>query len=272
MTNSSAYGAVADADPDASSVPVFQADAVSKRFGNVVALEGVDIEFRAGEIVGLLGDNGAGKSTFVKIAAGVHQPSRGTIRLDGEAVRFRSAYDAREAGIEAVHQDLGLVDSMSIARNFFLGAELKRGPFLDLRRMQRETRRLLTEIGLGNLRDVGQDVSHLSGGERQAISIGRAVAFQRKMLILDEPTSALSVKETDKVFEYVRMAKQKGLAVLVIMHNLVQVSAIADRFVVFWHGHKAADLSNRGQSERELSEYILLGHAAGDGSGGSDES
>jgi simple sugar transport system ATP-binding protein len=157
---------------------------------------------------------------------------------------------------------------MSIARNFFLGAELKRGPLLDVRRMRRETIRLLTEIGLGNLRDVGQDVSRLSGGERQAISIGRAVAFQRKMLILDEPTSALSVQETEKVFEYIRMARQRGLAVLVIMHNLVQASAIADRYVVFWHGRKAGDFANTGQSERELSEYILLGHPAGENAPG----
>ncbi|HLI39319.1 MAG TPA: ATP-binding cassette domain-containing protein [Streptosporangiaceae bacterium] len=242
--------------------PVFQAERVSKQFGSVVALADVDLDLYPGEIVGILGDNGAGKSTFVKIAAGVHQPSRGTIRFDGKPVRFRSAWDARRAGIEAVHQDLGLVDSMSIARNFFLGAELKRGPLLDLRRMRRETIRLLTEIGLGNLRDVGQDVSRLSGGERQAISIGRAVAFERKLLILDEPTSALSVQETEKVFEYIRMAKRNGLAVLVIMHNLVQVAAIADRFVVFWHGRKAGDFPNTGQSERELSEYILLGRPA----------
>ncbi len=237
----------------------FKAEGLTKKFGNVVAFENVDIDLYAGEIVGLLGDNGAGKSSFVKVACGVYQPTRGSIRLDGKHVRFNSAYDGRKAGIEAVHQDLGLVDTMSIARNFFCGAELKRGPFLDYRRMERESLRLLTEIGLVNLRDVGQDVSRLSGGERQAISIGRAVAFERQMLILDEPTSALSVKETEKVFQYIRMAKAKGLVVLVIMHNLNQVAAIADRFVVFWHGQKVADFPNTHQSEQELSEYISLG-------------
>jgi ABC-type sugar transport system ATPase subunit len=146
--------------------------------------------------------------------------------------------DARRVGIETVHQDLGLVDSMSIARNFFLGAEIRRGRFLDLRRMQHETLKMLTEIGLGNLRAVAQEVSRLSGGERQAISIGRAVAFQKRMLILDEPTSALSIAETGKVFEFIRVAKARGLAVVCVMHSLAQFRDIADRFVVFFHGKK----------------------------------
>ncbi len=239
--------------------PWFEARRVGKRFGSVVALEEVDVAFRPGEIVALIGDNGSGKSTFVKIASGVYQPDGGTLLIEGREARLRSAKDARQAGIETVHQDLGLVDSMSIARNFFLGAELRRGPFLDLTRMERETRKMLVEIGLGNLRAVGQEVSRLSGGERQAISIGRAVAFQKRMLILDEPTSALSIKETETVFEFIRMAKVRGLAVLCVMHNLVQVRDIADRFVVFWHGRKVADVANTGQSEKELAEYILEG-------------
>jgi len=239
--------------------PWFEARGVGKQFGGVVALDGIDLTFRAGEIVGLIGDNGSGKSTFVKIASGVHQPGRGSIAIAGKQVRFRTAADARRAGIETVHQDLGLVDSMSIVRNFFLGAEVRKGPFLNLRHMRRETVKMLDEIGLGNLRDLGQDVSRLSGGERQAISIGRAVAFEKKMLILDEPTSALSIAETDKVFEFIRRAKERGLAVVCVMHNLAQVRDVADRFVVFWHGKKVADLVNAGQSERELAQYILEG-------------
>jgi simple sugar transport system ATP-binding protein len=243
----------------ATQTPWFEARGISKQFGGVVALDGIDLGFHAGEIVGLIGDNGSGKSTFVKIASGVYQPGRGSIAIDGKVVRFRTAADARRAGIETVHQDLGLVDSMSIVRNFFLGAEVRKGPFLDLRHMRRETAKMLEEIGLGNLRDLGQDVSRLSGGERQAISIGRAVAFEKKMLILDEPTSALSIAETEKVFEFIRRAKELQLAVVAVMHNLAQVRDVADRFVVFWHGKKVADLVNSGQSERELAQYILAG-------------
>jgi len=245
--------------PAAIEAPWFEARGVGKQFGGVVALDGIDVRFHRGEIVGLIGDNGSGKSTFVKIASGVYQPGRGSIALDGKEVRFRTAADARRAGIETVHQDLGLVDTMSIVRNFFLGAEKRKGPFLDMGHMRRETVKMLDEIGLGNLRDLGQDVSRLSGGERQAISIGRAVAFEKKMLILDEPTSALSIAETEKVFEFIRRAKERQLAVMCVMHNLAQVRDVADRFVVFWHGKKVADLVNEGQSERELAEYILQG-------------
>lgn len=239
-----------------------EARQITKQFGAVIALQEVDVTFRLGEVTALIGDNGSGKSTFVKIASGVYQPSRGTLVIDGKPVRFRSAADARTIGVETVHQDLGLVDSMSIARNFFLGAERRKGPFLDLKRMERETSAMLKEIGLGNLRAVGQDVSRLSGGERQAISIGRAVAFQRKMIILDEPTSALSIQETQKVFEFMRAAKDRQLSVLAVMHNLAQVRDIADRFVVFYHGRKIADIQNTGQSEHELSQYIIEGKLA----------
>ncbi|HTV10615.1 MAG TPA: ATP-binding cassette domain-containing protein [Acidimicrobiales bacterium] len=245
--------------PDSNSDSWFQACGIGKSFGGVVALDGIDLAFNSGEIVGLIGDNGSGKSTFVKIASGVYQPSRGSISIEGRDIRFHSAADARKAGIETVHQDLGLVDSMSIVRNFFLGAEVRKGPFLNLAHMRRETEKMLEEIGLGNLRNLGQDVSRLSGGERQAISIGRAVAFEKKMLILDEPTSALSIAETEKVFEFIRRAKARGLAVLCIMHNLGQVRDVADRFVVFWHGKKVADLANAGQSEKDLARYILEG-------------
>jgi simple sugar transport system ATP-binding protein len=237
----------------------FEARGISKNFGGVIALDGIDLSLRRGEIVGLIGDNGSGKSTFVKIASGVYQPARGSIVLDGKEVRFRTAADARKAGIETVHQDLGLVDSMSIVRNFFLGAELRKGLFMDMGRMRQQTVTMLEEIGLGNLRDLGQDVSRLSGGERQAISIGRAVAFEKKMLILDEPTSALSIAETEKVFEFIRRAKQRGLAVVCVMHNLAQVRDVADRFVVFWHGKKVADIANEGQTEHDLAQYILRG-------------
>ena len=242
--------------------PWLEARGITKQFGAVIALADVDVAFSLGEVVGLIGDNGSGKSTLVKILSGVYQPTSGSLLVEGKPVHLHSAADARSMGVETVHQDLGLVDSMSIARNFFLGAERRKGPFLDLKRMEAETATMLKEIGLGNLRVVGQDVSKLSGGERQAISIGRAVAFQRKMLILDEPTSALSIHETLKVFEFMRAARDRGLAVLAVMHNLEQVRDIADRFVVFYHGHKIADIVNTGQSEQELAQYIIQGKLA----------
>ena len=242
--------------------PWLEARGITKQFGAVIALADVDVGFSLGEVVGLIGDNGSGKSTLVKILSGVYQPTSGSLLVEGKPVHLHSAADARSMGVETVHQDLGLVDSMSIARNFFLGAERRKGPFLDLKRMEAETATMLKEIGLGNLRVVGQDVSKLSGGERQAISIGRAVAFQRKMLILDEPTSALSIHETLKVFEFMRAARDRGLAVLAVMHNLEQVRDIADRFVVFYHGHKIADIVNTGQSEQELAQCIIQGKLA----------
>lgn len=238
---------------------LLQAIGICKRFGGVTALENVSLALNSGEVVGLLGDNGAGKSTFVKIISGVYAADQGELHFEGQRVRFRSSADARVAGIETVHQDLALVETMSIMRNFFLAHEPRKGPFLDRKKMAADTRRALEEIGLTNLRDYEADVSVLSGGERQAISIGRAMFFGRKMLILDEPTSALSVKETDKVFEYVRVAKARNLAVIVVMHNLAQIRHLVDRYVVFWHGRCVSDFVNQGESETELARYIIYG-------------
>ncbi|MDA8193404.1 MAG: ATP-binding cassette domain-containing protein [Thermaerobacter sp.] len=236
-----------------------RAQGITKKFGAVTAIENISVTFYSHEITGIVGDNGAGKSTFVKIICGVEQPSRGELYFEGKPVRFRSARDARRAGIEAVHQDLGLIESMSVARNFFLGMEPRKGLLLDVPRMRSETRRRLYELGLRNLKSVDQDVGRLSGGERQAISIGRAVAFEKKVLILDEPTSALSVRETAKVFDYMRGARQQGLAVLAIMHSMRQILDIADRIIVFWHGGLVADLPNQGLTEHLLAECIHSG-------------
>jgi simple sugar transport system ATP-binding protein len=230
------------------------------RFGKIVPLAGVSFTVGVGEVVALLGDNGAGKSTMVKIIAGIHRASAGEILIDGRPHRGSTPGAARKAGVETVHQDLALVETMSIARNFFLGAEPRKRGLLDIRRMEHDTAKALADIGLQNIRNTGQDVSALSGGERQAISIGRAVAFGTRLLILDEPTSALSVAETNKVFSYVRHAKQTGLSVIIIMHNLEQVRQAADRFVVLEHGRKIADVPNTGQDEVALIS-MLSSHA-----------
>lgn len=232
---------------------------ISKSFGAVRAVDRVTVSFDAGEVVALLGDNGAGKSTLVKIMSGVHQPDSGQMRFDGAEVRFRSASEARKAGIETVYQDLALVENLSVVRNFFLAREKRVGPFLAFKQMTSETEMALHEIGLRNLGSVHTEVSYLSGGERQAVAIGRAVYFGRKMLILDEPTAALSVHETNKVIQYIQEAKSRNLSVIVVMHNLHQVRQFADRFVVLWHGIKVADIPNKGQSEEELSALVVYG-------------
>lgn len=216
--------------------PILELRDVSMRFGSVTAVDGVDLTLRAGDVTALLGDNGAGKSTVVKIVSGVHTPTSGTIVYQGKEVVFRSAKAARRAGISTVYQDLALVPTMNVWRNFFLGAELRKGLRLDVKTMRAETARMLEEIGLRNLSSVDQGVTTLSGGEQQALSIGRAVYFEASVLVLDEPTAALSVKETEEVFEFTRRAAANHLAVLLIMHNTSQALEVSNRVTVMRHG------------------------------------
>jgi simple sugar transport system ATP-binding protein len=235
---------------------------IGKRFGTVSALEGVDFEVRAGEVAALLGDNGAGKSTLIKILTGVYPPSEGTIYFRGREVRIDSPRDARELGIETVYQDLALVPLMSVARNFFLGREIT-GMFrvLAVRRMERETRTALGDIGIekfsaaGN-RSVAEPVGKLSGGERQSVAIGRAVHFGASLLILDEPTSALSVAETEKVLSYTQAAKRRGLGVIFISHNIHHVYLVSDRYTILRHGRKVGDYLKGELSEQEIADII----------------
>jgi simple sugar transport system ATP-binding protein len=232
--------------------PILSLRHVSKAFGKIVAVRDVDVDIYPGEVVGLIGDNGAGKSTVVHMMAGVHRPDRGRIEVAGRPVKFASPSHARDRGVETVFQNLGLVDCLSVWRNFFLGRELRKGPFMDAHKMQQEAVRALQDVGLVNLRNVNGQVSGLSGGERQALSIGRAVYFERKVLILDEPASALSAVETDRVFGYIRSAKESGLGVVVVLHNMQQCRMISDRFVVLARGRKILDAPNTGQSEELL--------------------
>lgn len=217
-------------------VPALELRKVSKRFGAIWAVKDVSFAIHSGEVMALLGDNGAGKSTVVKMISGALPVTSGDILVHGKRMRFSSSQAARRAGISTVYQDLGLVPTMSVWRNFFLGAEIRKGWHLDVKRMRAETEESLKEIGLRNLSSVDQNVMRMSGGEQQALSIGRAVHFEQKVLLLDEPTAALSVKETEKVFEYIRRAKEEGVAVLVIMHNTAQAVSVSDKVVVMRHG------------------------------------
>jgi simple sugar transport system ATP-binding protein len=235
---------------------------IEKYFGAVQALKKVNIEVRSGEILGLLGDNGAGKSTLIKVLAGVFPPDRGEIFFEGSRVNFSSPKDARAMGIETVHQALSLVDIMSISRNFFLGREPTRriGPIhlLDRKKMNQECERAVTGLGV-RVRNSNEFVSILSGGERQAISIGRAMHFKVKLLILDEPLAALSVRETREVLSQVEKARESGVSVVFITHNVYHVYPVAERFVMLDRGIKIGEVYKKDASPEDIIEIIASG-------------
>lgn len=230
------------------------------QFGKIVALDGVHFTVGRDEVVGLLGDNGAGKSTLIKSLNGYHRISSGNIYFDGKKADIRSPRDARDAGIETAYQDLALVDLMSISRNFFMGRELVKqiGPFafLEKKKMERIAAHCLAEVGLKSIRGMHETVAFLSGGERQAIAIGRANYFGAKLLILDEPTAALSVTETEWVLKLVAEAKSRGLSVILISHNAYEVYDVSDRFVVLQHGRNFADIRKEDINPKDLIEVI----------------
>lgn len=244
---------------------------ISKRFGTVQALKDVDFNVRRREIMGLVGDNGAGKSTLIKILTGVYKPDAGKIFFEGREVHFNSPRDARDLGIETVYQDLALIPLMNITRNFFLGRELikKIGPLvvMDYHKMKAITTEVLREIGV-HIRSPDEPVAILSGGERQSVAIGRAVHFGAKLLILDEPTAALSIKESQKVLDYVLEAKERGLSIIFITHNIYHVYSVADRFTILERGCKVAELSKSDVSAEEIIEIIRSGCRAADKAGG----
>lgn len=237
---------------------------IVKRFGHIFALNGVDFEVRPREVMALLGDNGAGKSTLIKTLTGVYIPTSGQIYFEGTPVQIRNPNDARALGIETVYQDLALVNEMSIGRNFFLGREPTRRfallRLLDMKTIANQARESLADVGI-KIRSANEKVGKLSGGERQSVAIGRAVHFGAKLLILDEPTSALSVAESRKVLDYTLNAKERGLSVIFITHNVHHVMAVADRYTIIRHAKKVGtydrgevtfdDISNLITGERE---------------------
>jgi simple sugar transport system ATP-binding protein len=219
--------------------PLIEVRDVTKQFGPVVALAGVSLTVRAGEVMCLLGDNGAGKSTLIKTLSGVHRPTTGDFLVEGRAVTFSNPRAALDAGIATVFQDLAMIPLLSITRNFFLGREpVKRlGPiaFMDMAFADRVAREEMRRIGI-DVRDPSQAVGTLSGGERQCVAIARAVYFGAKVLILDEPTSALGVAQTSMVLKYIHQVRQRGLGVIFITHNVRHAYAVGDRFTVLNRG------------------------------------
>lgn len=232
---------------------------INKYFGKVHALEDIDFKINEAENVGLVGDNGAGKSTLIKIISGYHRAEKGQIYFEGKKVRISSPKDSRALGIETVYQEQALAPDLSISRNIFMGREPATAlGFLRKRVMDEESMDALKSMGL-HLRSPNINISTLSGGERQGVAIARAFYFEAKLVILDEPTMALSVKEVREVFNFVNQLKRKGISVIFITHNLHQVFTISDRIVVLSHGKKLVDIKKKDTNVDELSEIIVRG-------------
>ena len=225
---------------------VMQARGLVKRYGQVTALDGVDFELRAGEILAVIGDNGAGKSSLIKCLSGATIPDEGEIQLDGKVIHFKSPIDARRAGIETVYQELAVAPAMTIAENLFLGREILRPGFLgnffrmiDKKKMLAESITRMNDLKVG-IRSMTQAVETLSGGQRQCVAVGRAAAFAQHVVIMDEPTAALGVKEGNMVLELIRRVRDKGLPVVLISHNMPHVFEVADRIHIARLGKRAA--------------------------------
>jgi D-xylose transport system ATP-binding protein len=242
--------------------PLLEVRDAIKSYGAVKALDGARLTVAPAEVVALLGDNGAGKSTLIKAISGVHTLDAGTLSLDGEPVVFRSPIEARTAGIETLHQDLGLFDNLSAVANFRIGRELRRprrlGPLALLREraMEDDWRAQLERLAVDRL-DARQEVGLMSGGQRQAIAVLRAVAFAGRLVILDEPTAALGLRESAKVLELVRRLPERGVAVLLISHNLEHVTRVADRAVVLRQGRTVGEAAPTAANHEALVSMIV---------------
>ncbi len=219
--------------------PILQAKGLIKRYGRVTALDNADFDLMPGEILAVIGDNGAGKSTLIKALCGAVTPDEGEIRLDGQVMNFTNPMQARNAGIETVYQNLALSPALSISDNMFLGREIRKaGPLgswfrmLDRPAMEKRAREKLTELGLMTIQNIGQAVETLSGGQRQGVAVARAAAFGSKVVIMDEPTAALGVKESRRVLELILDVKRRGLPIVLISHNMPHVFEVADRIHV----------------------------------------
>ena len=218
------------------SEPLLTARGLVKRYGRVTALDHADFDLYNGEVLAVIGDNGAGKSSLIKAISGAIHPDDGEIKLDGKVIHFRSPMEARDAGIETVYQNLALSPALSIADNMFLGREIRKTGvmgkwfrMLDRKVMEKRARDKLTELGLMTIQNIGQAVETLSGGQRQGVAVARAAAFGSKVVIMDEPTAALGVKESRRVLELIQDVKRRGLPIVLISHNMPHVFEVADR-------------------------------------------
>ncbi len=252
----SGSGLAADGDD------VLRVEHISKRFGAVTALVDINLHLRKGEVLALLGDNGAGKSTLLKILCGFQPPDSGRILLDGQEVTLKSVDQARALGIDVVYQDLALIDELTVYHNMFLKRETVRWPLLNNRAMRKIARERLDEMGIG-LKSVDSQVARLSGGQRQAIAVARAVYSDAKVLLLDEPLAAMGAKEAAIILDLIRDLKRKGdVSVIVIAHNYGQVLEIADRVNLLQHGEITFDKPSKDTSVQELNDIVIAEYRA----------
>jgi len=243
--------------------PILTARGLMKRFGTVVAMNGADFDLYPGEITAVIGDNGAGKSTLIKAISGAVMPDHGQITLEGRTLHFRSPQDARNAGIETVYQNLALSPALSIADNMFLGRELRKPGFLgsvlrlmDHAAMQKFARDKLSELGLMTIQNINQAVETLSGGQRQGVAVARAAAFGSKVIILDEPTAALGVKESRRVLELILDVRSRGIPIVLISHNMPHVFEVADRIHIHRLGRRLCVINPRNHSMSDAVAYM----------------
>jgi fructose transport system ATP-binding protein len=225
-----------DPEREVMTQPVLEARGLVKTFGHVIGLAGVDLQLHAGEVLAIIGDNGAGKSTIIKCLSGAMTPDAGTMLVDGRETTFRSTQEAREAGIETVYQTLAVAPALDIASNLFLAREQRRSGLLgsvlrmlDTGGMKRQAKQYIDDLGISTLQNINQAVETLSGGQRQAVAVARAAAFGGKVVILDEPTAALGVRETGQVLRLIRDLRERGLGIILISHNMPNVFEVADR-------------------------------------------
>ncbi|MEL7091734.1 MAG: ATP-binding cassette domain-containing protein [Pseudomonadota bacterium] len=243
--------------------PILHAKNLVKRYGKVTALDHCDFELMPGEILGLIGDNGAGKSSLIKALSGAVIPDQGQVFLEGQEVHFRSPIDAREAGIETVYQTLAMSPALSIADNMFMGRELRKPGLmgkvfhkLDRKKMEEIAREKLSELGLMTIQNINQAVETLSGGQRQGVAVARAAAFGSKVIILDEPTAALGVKESRRVLDLIQDVKSRGIPIILISHNMPHVFEVADRIHVHRLGKRLCVIDPKDHSMSDAVAYM----------------
>ena len=251
----------AHAAPDLAPPPTLEVRGGRKNFGAVHALRGVDLVARAGEVTALVGDNGAGKSTMIKCVAGIFPFDAGEVLFEGEATHISSPADANDLGIEVVYQDLALCDNLDIVHNMFLGRELKNGFRLDESAMETRAAEVLASLSVRTVRSIRQHVASLSGGQRQTVAIARAVLWNSKLVILDEPTAALGVAQTEQVLKLVRRLAENGLGVVLITHNMNDVFQVADSIACLFLGQMAAQVRAKDVNNTQVIELITAGRS-----------
>ena len=240
-------------------VPLLEMRNITKRYGAFVALNKMNFYIGENEVVGLLGDNGAGKSTLVKMMSGINPPTSGEIYARGRKIALNCRADSEAAGIETIYQDIALVDSMPITRNIFMGREIvNRWGFMDHKAMEKTAIEILgSAVQISGIDDPEKEVGFLSGGQKQAVAIARAVHFKRNILLLDEPTSALSVRETEHLLAYVRDLKQEGTSSVLVTHNIYHAFQVCDRFVVMSHGAKVFEARKEDTTIEEVTDHVI---------------